>query len=157
MRQQLVASILAIGVAMGAAPAWSQTGVINYEDISQRKTRSTEREDRRVLEEQHRVGAACGHLAVGRPRGVPPGAGRRAVAEDGEERNKPAEERYSQDEATASSQFAAALPEGRSGGRGGRRESRLGRAAHRPATVCTTSTSWASFTSSRRRGGSASR
>src|SRR5690606_12023096 len=50
MRQQIVASILALAVAMGAAPAWSQTGVINYEDISKRKTRSTEREDRKKRE-----------------------------------------------------------------------------------------------------------
>lgn len=50
MRQQMMASVLAVAMAMGAAPVWSQTGVINYEDISKRKTRSTEREDRKKRE-----------------------------------------------------------------------------------------------------------
>lgn len=50
MRANLWAGMMAILLTVGASQGWSQRGVINYEDLSQRNTRSTDRDEKKKEE-----------------------------------------------------------------------------------------------------------
>ncbi len=50
MRAIVWVGMLAILLVAAPSAGWSQRGVINYEDLSQRNTRSTERDDKKKEE-----------------------------------------------------------------------------------------------------------